>query len=94
MFSTKAITPQISLDERSETLVSEEIFEAEDSISYICDDTGERKTGRYMTLWYYLTDGRETSPFVGDNRIMAKVFTGTGIDYADVRTIRKSLKGE
>lgn len=91
MFS-KTITPTISLDERLSNLVTEEIFEAGDSISYICDDTGERKTGRYMTLWYYITNERETSPFVGDNRIMAKVFTGTGIDYADVRTIRKALK--
>lgn len=91
MFNTKTITPQISLDERLESLVSEEIINTGDSISYICDDTGERKTGRYMTLWYYLTDGRETSPFVGDNRVMAKIYTGTGVTYANASTIRKAL---
>lgn len=91
MFATKTIQPKISLDERMTNLVSDEIINSGDTISYVSDDTGERITGIYMTLWYYLTDGRETSPFVGDNRVMAQVWTGR-TDYANVVTIRKALK--
>lgn len=91
--SSKTINPAISLNTRMAELVSEETINPGDSISYVSDDTGERITGVYMTLWAYLTDGRESSPFVGDSRHMAKVYTAQGgIDYADIRTIRKSLK--
>lgn len=91
MFATKKINPTISLDERMTELVSEETILSGDVISYISDDTGERITGVYMTLWVYMTDGRENSPFVGDNRVMAKVWTGQGVDYADTTTIRKAI---
>lgn len=90
---TKTINPVISLDSRMAELVSEETINPGDTISYISDDTGERITGVYLNLWVYRTAGRETSPFVGDNRVMAYILSNGGCDYADVRTIRKSLKG-
>lgn len=83
----------ITLEQRLSELVETEFIASGDSISYICDDTGERRVGVYMTLWLYITNGRETSPNWNDSRVMAKIYTGTGVTYANAATILKALKG-
>jgi hypothetical protein len=63
-------------------------IESGDLVAYISDE-GKEEIGFYVTLWAYEHDG-ETSPYFGDNRVMAYVLKlYGGSDYADIRTIVK-----
>lgn len=69
---------------------SEETVNPGDHVRFWDDDKQCWQIGVYMTLWFYLTNGRETSPNWNDNRVMAKIATfAGGVTYADVTTINK-----
>lgn len=53
------------------------------------DDNGVKRYATYVTLWAYEHNG-ETSPYVGDERVMAYVLPiEGGSDFADIETIIK-----
>jgi hypothetical protein len=80
------------ISDASVNVCIEQFIESGDMVRYFCDDSQEYRMGYYMTLWFYLTDGRETSPFVADTRMMAKIATVQGgVTFADCNTIAKPV---
>lgn len=76
-----------AIDE-SKLMIVDSAIESGDLISYV-DDNGCKRYATYVTLWSYEHNG-ETSPWIGDNRVMAYVLPiEGGSDFADIETIIK-----
>lgn len=67
-----------------------EIVNSGDDVLFFNEDTNAWELGVYLDLWYFISNERETSPFVGDERMMAYIqqYNG-GCTYADIQTISK-----
>lgn len=90
LFQTPSMSDLNIIEAAAIAHTSEEFIDSGDYVRFFCEDSNTWQIGVYATLWFYITNGRETSPFVADNRVMAKIATiQGGVTYADVTTISK-----
>lgn len=67
-----------------------EIVNSGDDVLFFNEDTESWELGVYLDLWYYISNERETSPFLFDDRTMAYIATNAGgTTYADIQSISK-----